>query len=297
MFGRWIQCGIACDAEEKIDGANLGISVDTLSGAIRFQKRGHWIAPSSEPQYGKLEAWSNNHKEALSRALGKMPAGWQCGTPCPCACRPKRSHACVFDPRCIPASCSPPCLIPPSSLSGGTRILYGEWLCARHTVAYDKLPDWFVAFDIFDVPAGRFLSRRVQSDQPDQMLLLTRPSDYPASRPPQQGGEGPSPRRLRDQHGAHGALRASGLGRKPGRSPQGHAHRLLHQGGASRWGCCCGASGCRNSVGLQGAIVWGCSVCGAAGFDSAGRHDSIEEAQVLATSMPINEQSCVPVPA
>ena len=50
---------------------------------------------------------------------------------------------------------------PPSSLSGSTRVLYGEWLCARHTVAYDKLPDWFVAFDIFDVPAGRFLSRRV----------------------------------------------------------------------------------------------------------------------------------------
>ena len=112
VFGRWIQCGKACDAEEKIDGANLGISVDTLSGAIRFQKRGHWIAPTSEPQYGKLEAWSNNHKEALSRALGKLPAGWQCGTPCPC--RPKHAHACVsVDPQCFPSSRSSPCLIPP----------------------------------------------------------------------------------------------------------------------------------------------------------------------------------------
>eukprot|EP00798_Chlamydomonas_sp_ICE-L_P018251 gene18251-24704_t len=33
---------------------------------------------------------------------------------------------------------------------GRTRVLYGEWVCALHTVAYDKLPDWFIAFDILD---------------------------------------------------------------------------------------------------------------------------------------------------
>lgn len=35
-------------------------------------------------------------------------------------------------------------------LLDGERILFGEWCYARHTVAYDALPDWFVAFDVYD---------------------------------------------------------------------------------------------------------------------------------------------------
>lgn len=38
-------------------------------------------------------------------------------------------------------------------------MLYGEWVCARHTVAYDKLPDWFLAFDILDLERNQFLPR------------------------------------------------------------------------------------------------------------------------------------------
>src|SRR5690606_6231534 len=41
---------------------------------------------------------------------------------------------------------------------GRTRILFGEWCYARHSVQYDRLPDWFVAFDVFDRAAGRFWS-------------------------------------------------------------------------------------------------------------------------------------------
>lgn len=37
-------------------------------------------------------------------------------------------------------------------------ILYGEWLYARHTVAYDALPNSFLAFDVWDVSAGQFWS-------------------------------------------------------------------------------------------------------------------------------------------
>ncbi len=37
-------------------------------------------------------------------------------------------------------------------------VLYGEWMYARHSVDYDALPGVFVAFDIYDRSAERFLS-------------------------------------------------------------------------------------------------------------------------------------------
>jgi ATP-dependent RNA circularization protein (DNA/RNA ligase family) len=37
-------------------------------------------------------------------------------------------------------------------------ILFGEWCYARHSVFYDRLPDWFLGFDIYDKRVGRFLS-------------------------------------------------------------------------------------------------------------------------------------------
>ncbi|KAJ3088968.1 hypothetical protein HK100_007899 [Physocladia obscura] len=42
---------------------------------------------------------------------------------------------------------------------GGGCILFGEWMVARHSVPYDMLPDYFVAFDIYDLREGRFYSR------------------------------------------------------------------------------------------------------------------------------------------
>jgi hypothetical protein len=44
---------------------------------------------------------------------------------------------------------------------GRQYILFGEWLAAQHSIAYDSLPDLFLAFDIYDKEAGRFLSRYV----------------------------------------------------------------------------------------------------------------------------------------
>lgn len=41
----------------------------------------------------------------------------------------------------------------------GTRyILYGEWLYARHTIRYDRLPHYFLEFDVFDRDMDEFLS-------------------------------------------------------------------------------------------------------------------------------------------
>ena len=38
------------------------------------------------------------------------------------------------------------------------HILFGEWCYARHSVAYNRLPDWFLAFDVFDTVSERFWS-------------------------------------------------------------------------------------------------------------------------------------------
>ncbi len=37
-------------------------------------------------------------------------------------------------------------------------IFFGEWCYARHTVFYDKLPDYFLGFDVFDRKQDCFLS-------------------------------------------------------------------------------------------------------------------------------------------
>ncbi|KAJ3325950.1 hypothetical protein HDV06_002335 [Boothiomyces sp. JEL0866] len=39
------------------------------------------------------------------------------------------------------------------------RILYGEWMYALHSCSYSKLPDYFIAFDIYDINTDTFLSR------------------------------------------------------------------------------------------------------------------------------------------
>jgi hypothetical protein len=36
--------------------------------------------------------------------------------------------------------------------------IYGEWMVAQHSIHYDKLPDWFLAFDIYVVEDRKFLS-------------------------------------------------------------------------------------------------------------------------------------------
>jgi len=40
---------------------------------------------------------------------------------------------------------------------GQRHILYGEWLYAKHTIFYDQLPHYFLAFDVLDIEIGEFL--------------------------------------------------------------------------------------------------------------------------------------------
>lgn len=50
----------------------------------------------------------------------------------------------------------------------GPYSIYGEWCVAQHGIYYTKLPDWFIAYDIFDYEKKYFLSpvlaRQILSD-------------------------------------------------------------------------------------------------------------------------------------
>lgn len=93
--------------EEKLDGANLGLSVGP-EGYLRLQNRGQYLMPPYLGQFDKANIWLEFRRDRLISELG---------------------HA---------------------------LILFGEWCAARHSLAYDSLPDWFVVFDVFDKEAGRF---------------------------------------------------------------------------------------------------------------------------------------------
>lgn len=97
------------EVEEKIDGANLGISFDK-DGYIRFQNRGNWLEGRFTGQWERLRGWAAGYEASL------------------------RSH--------IPKD----------------HVLFGEWCYAKHSVFYDRLPDWFVAFDIYDSLSQQFWS-------------------------------------------------------------------------------------------------------------------------------------------
>lgn len=38
----------------------------------------------------------------------------------------------------------------------GPLVIYGEWMVAAHGIHYTQLPDWFVAYDIYDYETGKF---------------------------------------------------------------------------------------------------------------------------------------------
>ncbi|MBI5172017.1 MAG: RNA ligase family protein [Candidatus Melainabacteria bacterium] len=40
---------------------------------------------------------------------------------------------------------------------GNSLVLYGEWCYLKHSIYYDRLPDWFFAFDVYDKTARDFL--------------------------------------------------------------------------------------------------------------------------------------------
>jgi len=88
--------------EEKVDGANLGLSVDAY-GDLQAQNRGTYLdLDTLHGQWKPLERWLSTRRHAIAGVLGP------------------------------------------------DLILFGEWCYAVHSVRYARLPDWFLAFDVYD---------------------------------------------------------------------------------------------------------------------------------------------------
>merc|ERR1712224_797920 len=89
-------------AEEKVDGANLGLSL-TTAYEVRVQNRSHYVSAQSHTQFKPLAGWLDEHSWALCQLL---------------------------EPE--------------------VEILFGEWVAMTHTCSYDKLPGYFLAFDLYN---------------------------------------------------------------------------------------------------------------------------------------------------
>ena len=96
--------------EEKLDGANVGISFGA-GGQLLLQSRGHYLAGGGrERQFALFRQWAQAHEGRLLERLEDR------------------------------------------------YVMYGEWLYAKHSVSYDRLPHYFCEFDVYDRRAGVFLS-------------------------------------------------------------------------------------------------------------------------------------------
>ena len=54
-------------------------------------------------------------------------------------------------------------------------ILFGEWCVAKHSLAYDRLPDWFLLFDVYDRDEGRVWCTLRRDRLADDLGIVTVP--------------------------------------------------------------------------------------------------------------------------
>ncbi|MBN9417927.1 DNA ligase [bacterium SCN 62-11] len=126
--------------EEKLDGANAGLSFDE-GGELRLQSRGHFLdGGAREKHFALFKTWASVHQTAFWERLGSR------------------------------------------------YLMYGEWLYAKHTIFYDRLPHYFCEFDVWDQVEKEFL------DTPRRQQLL---AGLPVVSVPVLY-EGPAPRQLLD---------------------------------------------------------------------------------------------------
>ena len=65
------QTNLKIVVEEKVDGANIGISVDSITLEMRVQNRGHYVNASTHKQFSQLDKWLAQHHSALWQLLGE----------------------------------------------------------------------------------------------------------------------------------------------------------------------------------------------------------------------------------
>lgn len=113
--------------EEKLDGANCGISFSS-TGQLQLQSRGRFLRGGNrERQFNLFKQWANVHIASLQ-----------------------------------------PCLT-------DRYLLYGEWLYPKHTIFYNHLPHYFVAFDVLDIHNEQFLARRRRDELLGDVPIVTAP--------------------------------------------------------------------------------------------------------------------------
>ncbi|KAJ3285238.1 hypothetical protein HK104_009586 [Borealophlyctis nickersoniae] len=61
--------------EEKIDGANLGVSVDPDSGTLVFRNRGKYVTSATASQWAALDRYFNEQGAWVRQVLGALPVG------------------------------------------------------------------------------------------------------------------------------------------------------------------------------------------------------------------------------
>lgn len=108
--------------EEKIDGANLGISL-TSDYQITFQNRSHYVTSQSATQWKGLESWLAQNASIFQVIAIIL------------------DHYLNFIKVLTP-----------------DIVIFGEWLYAKHSIHYAELPGYFIAFDVFDKKEQKFFS-------------------------------------------------------------------------------------------------------------------------------------------
>ncbi len=126
--------------EEKLDGANSGISFSE-GAELLLQSRGHYLhGGGRERQFNVLKRWSSAHENRLLELLSDR------------------------------------------------YLMFGEFMHKKHSVFYDRLPHWFLEFDIYDRRRECFLSTAARRDLIGDAPVLSVPVLY----------QGPAPARLND---------------------------------------------------------------------------------------------------
>ena len=113
-----IEFPLDCWYQEKVDGANMGVSwlddAPVLRNREHILKKGYTkIKTPSKKQFTSAWNWVHAHKEDIQQI---------------------------------------------SDLCYSPITIYGDWMFAQHSLHYDKLPDLFIAYDIWSVEDDSYLS-------------------------------------------------------------------------------------------------------------------------------------------
>lgn len=71
---------------------------------------------------------------------------------------------------------------------GRHYIVYGEWCFAKHTVFYDRLPHYFLEFDVYDRHNGHFLSTPARRKLLHRLPIVSVPVIHEGAAPALRGG-------------------------------------------------------------------------------------------------------------